>query len=79
MWLGIAIIPLILLGIVATVVGLGPLGPFLIAGGVVLFVLYLVRQSAAGRPDREPESVPGGHKATGHAHDGQQHMTPDSL
>jgi hypothetical protein len=77
MWLGTLSVLLIIVGIIATVVGLGPLGFVVIGGGIVALIAYFVRAASAGRPDREPEKVAGGHKATGHAHEGQTHMVPD--
>lgn len=79
MWLGTLAVLAIILGIIATVAGLGPLGFVIVGGGIAALVAYFLRASKAGRASREPEPVPGGHKATGHAHEGQGHMTPDTM
>ncbi len=79
MWLGTLTVLLIIVGIGTTVAGLGPLGPVLIGGGIVAAIAYFAGAAQQGRESNEPESVPGGHKATGAAHEGQKHMTPDTL
>lgn len=73
MWLAYLPVLGIIAGIALAIVGAAPIGIPLavIAAGVLSFT---VRQNS--RPSREPKTVPGGHKETGYAHPGQEHMVP---
>ena len=78
MWLSILIIVGLVGGLALTVFGLGPPLGFvaLFIGLVGLAAKFGGSLAGQGRSSDEPETVPGGHKATGHAHPGQEHMVP---
>ena len=77
MWFAYLPIIAIVAGIVLALAGTGPIGIVIAALGVIgLIAKFAGNLSGQGRPSSEPETVPGGHKATGHAHAGQEHMVP---
>jgi hypothetical protein len=79
MWFSYLPIIALVAGIVIAIFGAGPIGIVLAIIGVIGLVAKVAGSYAGqGRTSDEsgPEPVPGGHKATGHAHPGQEHMVP---
>ena len=71
MWLYLPVVGSIVVGIALTALGVAPVGIPLIAIAIGVLV-FNVRQT---RTPNEPKRVPGGYAETGHAHEGQKHMT----
>ena len=79
MWLSILIVFALVGGAALAIGGMGILGfPALLVAVVGLIAKLTGAFAGQGRTSDEPEDVGGGHKATGHAHGGQEHMAPSS-
>ena len=77
MWFAYLPIIALVAGIALAFAGTGPIGIVLAIIGVIgLAAKFGGSLAGQGRSSDEPETVAGGHKATGHAHPGQEHMVP---
>jgi hypothetical protein len=76
MWLAYLPIFAIVAGGALALAGMGPIGIVIAIIGVLGLIAKFAGNMGTQRTGDEPETVPGGHKATGHAHAGQEHMVP---
>ena len=88
MWLGLVIIAVIaaaILGIAGAGIFAIPVVAILLFGAVFLFLRQASQKNPDGAPDQTGRGTPqdtehsGRFEKTGHAHAGQEHMTPEQL